>query len=102
MRGDNTNVPGHERDCDCYLCNAARSVPEAICPEAFAIRRSRQHPVYVIEFIRSDTDENVRVMLTPAMLASMGGHAIEHTMQDCANTFTQGSWADGPGWELAD
>jgi hypothetical protein len=99
---DNTSVPGHDRKCDCYLCESARTVPEAICPDVFSIRRSRENPVYIIEFMRSDTDENVRVMFTPQMLANIGTSCIEVSMDDCANALTHDEGGDIPGWKLPD
>lgn len=90
-------VPGHEEDCACYICEAARSVPDAIVPDDFTIHRHRQHPLYIVEFRRlSDDDEDhvgVRVILQPHMLDKIGTLMIENAMHDVA------ALMDGDDWE---
>lgn len=87
-------VPGHEPDCECFVCEAARSLPDALVPDDFTIHRHRRDPLYVIEFSRtSDTeDEDIvtQVMLDARMMSKIGSLMIEYSITDAADTLTGG------------
>lgn len=94
-------VPGHEPDCECYICEAARSLPEVIVPDDFTIHRHRRDPLYVIEFrrmddAREDDDHVARVLLDARMMSKIGALMIEYSLTDAADTLT------GWGQETAD
>lgn len=83
--GDIPVVPGHEPGCECYVCEAARSVPEALVPDDFTIHRHRHDPVYVVQFSRHEDDDfTIRVMLDARMMTKIGGMMIEHALDDAA------------------
>lgn len=88
-------VPGHEEDCGCYICDAARSVPEAVVPDDFTIHKHREYPLYIVEFRRQYDDEygGARIILQPHMMDKIGSLLIEHSMNDLA------SLTDGDDWE---
>lgn len=93
-------VPGHEGDCECYVCDAARSVPDAVVPDDFSIHRHRRDPLYVIEFRRisdacPDGEVGARVMLDAGMMSTIGSLMIQHSINDAAETLTGGEPESG-------
>lgn len=87
-------VPGHEAVCDCFMCEAARSLPDALVPNDFTIHRHRRDPLYIIEFRRScDNDDDeiaTQIMLDARMMSKIGALMIEYSLTDAADTLTGG------------
>jgi hypothetical protein len=86
-------VPGHEPDCECCICEAARSLPEAIVPDDFTIHRHQREPLYVISFRRTDDSHEeddlvTSVLLDARMMSKIGALMIEYSLTDAADTLT--------------
>lgn len=91
---EDSAVPGHETDCECFVCEAARSLPEALVPDDFSIHRHRRDPLFVIEFRRIDDREDgdivTQVMLDARMMSKIGSLMIEYSLTDAADTLMGG------------
>lgn len=86
-------VPGHEYDCDCYVCETVREVDDLVqVPDDFAIFRHAKHPLYILQFMRVHDVDDVasivptRILLDARLLSEIGALMIQHSLTDAANT----------------